>query len=162
MGIFDKLKAVKNFVTGGGATVTVEINEPSLTQPFQVVVRTHVADADIKVTKVYLQIKAIEEVVLNDVPVPIEEEIDGETRVVRVEREDYRREVTTYEQEIVVADQQELPAGSEHEWQAEITLGDALPTFNGHNARHYWQIFAGLDMFGNDPDSGWVTFEMWE
>lgn len=52
-----------------------------------------------------------------------------------------------------------LSKGQEDKWLAEFELPqDALPTFHGKDCFMKWQVQAGLDMPGNDPDSGWVEF----
>ncbi len=163
MGFLNKLKSAKNLMTGGGAKVTLEAPEPTLCAPFEVVVRASIADADVKVSRVYLRVRSVEEVRLPDVPVPVEEMIDGERRIVGTERREYSDKATLYSADYDIGEAETLEAGSERAWDALIELPeDALPTYHGHRASHQWQFYAGLDARGNDPDSGWVTVEIWQ
>ena len=42
-----------------------------------------------------------------------------------------------------------------------LELGSGFnPEFTGRYARHYYQVFAGMDCFGNDPDSGWIRLNV--
>lgn len=161
MGFLDKLKSVRNMVTGGGATVTLEVEEPSRTQPFRVHIKAVVADSDINPKRVYLKIRSVERVRVINVPVPIEKMVDGERRIVGTENGEYTQETTLFSGEFDVAGGATLPANSEHQWNIEVSLPDqAIQTYLGENASHEWEFFAGLDTFGNDPDSGWVAVEI--
>ncbi len=153
MGFFNKLK---NFVTGGGAKVTVEAIEPVLGGPFQVRIHAAVEDAEVPIKQVYLKIASLETVVIKDVEVArtIEETVEAV-------REDIERTTTVHDQKIEVAGEQVLNANEEYDWETTITLpGNVLPSFVGMTAKHEWKILAGLDTSGNDPDSGWVVIDL--
>ena len=157
MGIFDKIKAVKNMVTGGGAKVWIEVSEPALEEPFSVTVKTLIDDADLAVNRVYLKIKSVEEVVVRDVEVAVE---SGDE--IRSERRDISQSTNLFQTEINVAGADTLQAEQEYSWQVEVSLPEsALPTFEGHNANHTWYILGALDARGNDPDSGWKEVELY-
>ncbi len=153
MGIFSKLK---NMITGGGAKVTIEAVEPALRQPFTVKINVVVSDADLKIKRVYLKIAGEETVVVKDV------EIARRTGdEVEVDREDVEGSTITHEQEIEVDGEQTLEAKKEYNWETQVSLPDSvLPTYRGLSAAHEWRVFVGLDVTGNDPDSGWVELEM--
>ena len=158
MGLFDKLKSVGNMLTGGAAEVFVEVQEDaSVESPFAIRVKAMLKDQDLKIDKVYLKIRAVETVRIDDVPVARR---SGDE--IYLDNEDITRSYTTYKVEVPVAGPQTLEAGQEYEWEVEIDLKDnAAPTYYGHFAKHEWSVFAGLDAFGNDPDSGWVTIELY-
>ncbi len=59
MGIFSKLK---NYVTGGGAELSVEIESPSLTEAFTVRVNAHIQSDDLAVESVYVKLRGLETV----------------------------------------------------------------------------------------------------
>ncbi len=146
MGFFDKLKAMKNAVTGGAAKVEVETGDGAeLGEPFAVKVRA-TAKADLNISSVYVIVRAVEQVTVPDERGRIPDEIHGEYE--------------TFEDRVEVTGAQELKAGEQYEWECEITLSDddCNPTFDGEICQHIWQIQAGLDAKGNDPDSGWVHF----
>lgn len=158
MGLFDKIKQIKNFVTGGGATVSVRPAESVSNghEPIKVVIEVQVQDTDINIRNVYLKIRAIEEVVARDVDFAREE--DGELRSYQ---EDVTNTVETFDDQIEVSGPETLSAHETYEWETEFELPtDANGTYRGINAAHEWAIYAGLDMSGNDPDSGWVEIEI--
>lgn len=153
MGFFDKLK---KFVTGGGAKVSVEAVEPARGGPFPVRIHAAVADQDLAIGGVYLKIASLETVVVKDVE--IARQVGEKLETVR---EDIEKTTTVHDQKIAVAGPTTLKANEEYDWETPVTLpGDALPTYLGITARHEWKILAGLDVPGNDPDSGWVTIEL--
>lgn len=153
MGFFDKLKSIKNAVTGGSAKVFLSSEYLTIGEPFEVTVRAEVADAPLKIDRVYLKIVGSEEIEVPDVDVIYDEEGDVEGRRV----ETVRAEVETVSLEIHVADGEELEANGSYEWKVEVQLPpNAQPIFRGKYCQHTYAAFAGLDAFGNDPDSGWV------
>ncbi len=156
MGFFDKLKAVGNAITGGAANVSIVVDgEPVLGEPFNVIITADVK-SDVKVDKIYLLVKAWEEVKAEGVEIEYE---DGE---MEVEKEMVHKVVDTFNAEIAVDGAQELSAGEKYEWVVEVNVPtEHNGTYRGVHARHEWQLFAGLDAFGNDPDSGWVGFEIY-
>jgi len=150
MGFFEKLKQAKNFVTGGGANVEIQQlnSDASEGQALRFKILCHVKDADLKIDNVYLEIKAEEEVRVEDY------DISDSTGNMR--RETITREHETFRQKVIVAEAQTLEAESNHEWEVEVSLPSNLHgSYRGINARHVWYVFAGLDKSGNDPDSGW-------
>ena len=153
MGLFDKLK---NAVTGGGAKVYVDAGSVTRGQPFEVTVRAQIDDADLKCDRVYLKLEGIEEAEVPDTD--IVREPDGDTHH---RRENVRARGTTFEVEIHVAPGDELKANQSYEWTAQTEIpASANPEYTGRYAKHYYHVFAGLDCFGNDPDSGWVRLNV--
>jgi hypothetical protein len=149
MGFFDKL-------TGGAAEVRVAVlGEPILGEPFQVEISA-AATSGFKINKVYLLVKAWEEVKAEGVEIEIE---DGE---LEVEKEMVHKIVDTFNAEIEVDGTQEIDSGETKTWTVEVTIDpENNGTYRGVHARHEWQLYVGLDAFGNDPDSGWVGFEIY-
>ena len=153
MGFFSNLK---NFVTGGGAKVTIEVIEPALGGPFQVKIHAEVEDADIEIKEVYLKVASLETVIIKDVE--IAKMIDEKMETVR---EDIENTTTVHDQKIEVAGEQTLKANEEYDWETTVTLPEnALPSFIGITAKHEWKLMAGLDTSGNDPDSGWIVIHL--
>ena len=148
MGFFSKLK---NAVTGGAAEVNVEIGEAVAGEglPVKVVAR---AQSTFKINRVYLLVRASEEAVVRDIDV----HRDG-----GLIQEDVHGEIETCNMEINIADAMTLEEGADYEWETTVELPeDVNPTFRGEIIRHTWQLQAGLDAFGNDPDSGWIEFDV--
>lgn len=151
MGFFDKLKAAANSVTGGGATVTVEIGTAVRGQPVPFRVRA-TAKADLKITSVYLLVRATEHATVRDT----DARAGGGTKSELV-----RGREESYSSRVDVTGQTTLASGAEGAWEGTLTLPvSAQPTFRGRMIQHTWEVQAGLDTFGNDPDSGWVQIDV--
>lgn len=144
MGFMDKLKSMKNMVTGGGAKISLQVDGAvSPGEKVAVVVRCQVEGAAISATKVYVAARAVETVNL--------------VREQRGERDRVHDTETTFSQEFTIHGAVALPANSTHEWRGEITLPtNVQPTYRGKHAKHEWEFLAAIDVAGNDPDSGWI------
>ena len=60
-----------------------------------------------------------------------------------------------------VSGAQTLEAGKTYDWEAEVNIPGGMPgTFHGQLTRNVWEVRAGLDVKGNDPDSGWVEIQV--
>lgn len=67
---------------------------------------------------------------------------------------------TTYETRIQIAGATKLEQGQTYRW-GQVPIPPQLnPTFTGQMIQHVWEIQAGLDMTGNDPDSGWIPIQV--
>lgn len=156
MGFFDRVKSLKNAITGGAAKVYVDTGPITFGESFDVVVRVQVDDADVDVSRVYLEIEGREEIEVPDTDVVYEH--DGEeqrrTEIVRAGN------VTT-EIEVTVAQGQKLEANQGYEWTVTVELpSNAQPPYRGRYCQHSYIARASLDCFGNDPDSGWVELNI--
>lgn len=148
MSFFDKVKSLKNAITGGAAEVELYCEQVLLGEPFTVHVRVTVGEASIQANKVYLKVHGQEFV-----------------RIDTVARDEDGHEVSkpmectahTVRLELDVEPAQELEANQAYEWEVEVTLPeDAPPIYHGCHCKHVYRAMAGIDCFGNDPDSGWV------
>jgi len=149
MGFF---KNLMNKITGGGAKVSIEFIEPHLRETFKVKIMVTVADTDLKAAKIYLNIRSAEHTTTLSATDP-----DNDS----TSTEEVSSQVETYSTELVVAGGQTLKANETYEWFKEISLPpSAMPTYHGKNVRHEWEFYAGIDVAGNDPDSGWVKVEL--
>ena len=148
MGFFSKLK---NAVTGGGATIEVEISEVVVGEPFEVKVAVH-AETALKFKRAYLYLQAFETAVVHKIPVA-----DSNGVVVRTVEGEFQ----TVNMDIDIAEGGELSAGDDVEWAVEVHLPEgSMPSFQGETVGNHWRLMAGLDAFGNDPDSGWLDVEV--
>ncbi len=155
MGIFDKVKSFANKITGGSAKVFVEADSMKIGEPFQVRIKAMVKDEPIQIDRVYLQVQGLEAVRVHDTD--IQRSQDGQTRS---RSETINRTHQTYIDEINVAGQMNLAATMTYDWTEEVIIPEsAQPIYLGRYARHTYRIKAGLDMAGNDPDSGWVELK---
>jgi hypothetical protein len=156
MGLLDKVKSLKNAVTGGAAKVYVDVQNAKLSEPFEVTVRAQPQGCDVKFDRVYLDLEGIESVEVPDYDFEYEE--GGEKRK---KREIVRKSAKTVDLKLTVADAGEIKDGETAEWKIEVNLPDgSIPDFRGRYARHSYRIRAGLDCFGNDPDSGWIDIRV--
>jgi hypothetical protein len=153
MGLFSSLK---NLVTGGGAKISLEALEPVRGRPFKVRVTVQVGETECTVNKVYLHVRASEKVEVPDVEVA---EKTGDKVEARKRTVSHTESTFQHEQEVAPASV--LAAGQTYQWECEVTLPpEVLPSFTGKYARHEWTLLAGLDMRGNDPDSGWISIQI--
>lgn len=156
MGLLDKMKSIKNAVTGGAAKVYVDAVEGKLTEPFTITVRATPQGCDVKYDRVYLDIEGVESVEVPDYDFHYDEGGERRTR-----REVVRKKATTLDLKMTVAEAGELKDGENGEWSIEVSLPDgAVPHFRGRYAKHTYRMRAGLDTFGNDPDSGWIELRV--
>jgi len=154
MNLFGK---IKNMVTGGGATVTVAVlSPPARGEAFGVRVRVEVGGGDVTAHKVYVRVVGEEEVRVPDVEVATRCGDD-----IRISTETIARSTYTFDATWDVAPAQTLRAGQAYEWETGVEVpADGQPAYLGQLARHEWKILAGVDVFGNDPDTGWIVLNM--
>jgi hypothetical protein len=147
MGFFNNLK---NAVTGGAASVTVQAAPARRGQASSVHVQA-IAKADGQVNGVYLLVRAVEEAQVNDT-----DYADGRTR-----NETVHGRKVSWETKIAIAGAQPIKAGQTYDFEGMLQIpSNTNPSFRGSMIKHTWEIQAGLDMTGNDPDSGWQTIEV--
>lgn len=150
MGFFDKVKAAKNFVTGGGAEVQVQVGQAGLGVPIQVMVSAQVGGSPLSVNQIYIKVRGEEQV-----------QMTVRDRDTPGDRDRINERVETFEQVFPITGPLQLEANSQAQWQGQFQLPpNAAPSYIGRNARHVWSVMAALDIRGNDPDSGWVEFHM--
>jgi hypothetical protein len=139
MGFF---KDLKNKVTGGAATVRV--NVPAARRGQQVPVKVQAtAKANGKVTAVYLLVRAVENAQFKR---------DGEK---------ISESKVSFETRVNIAGAMEIKEGQTYDFDGQLELPvNTNPTLRGSIIDHTWEIQAGLDMPGNDPDSGWQSFDV--
>ena len=140
MGFF---KDLKNKVTGGGATVRV--NAPAARRGQAVPVQVQAtAKASGKVSSVYLLVRATESAEFKN-----------------SNNEKVQSSKVSFESRVQIAGAQELKEGETYNWDGQLELPvNSNPTLRGGIIGHTWEIQAGLDMAGNDPDSGWQSIEV--
>jgi hypothetical protein len=139
MGFF---KDLKNKVTGGAATVRV--NMPAAQRGRAVPVQVQAtAKANGKVSAVYLLVRATENA---------EFKVNGEK---------VNGSKTSYETRIQISGAQDIKEGETYNWEGQLELPvNTNPTLRGSIIDHMWEVQAGLDMPGNDPDSGWQSIDV--
>jgi len=146
MGLLDKLKAAKNFVSGGGAKLALEVGgQVELGAPVPVRVNAQIS-ASMSPQQVYVRVRAQEVVNMT-----VRDQDD------HGDRDRVNQSVTTFDQTFPITGPLELAEGEQHTWEGQFELPPSCqPSYLGKNCRHVWSIQAGLDVRGNDPDSGWT------
>lgn len=112
-------------------------------------------DNPLEVKKIYLWVKSIEkiEVPKNSLPQNMRE---NATFGLSLTNNRFPKK------EFIVAEAQNLEAGQTYTWNIDIKLeGNLSPSYTGLFAYHEWLFYAGLDVKGNDPDSGWQKFDLY-
>ena len=156
MGLFDKVKSMKNAITGGAAKVFVDAQSPKLGEPFMVTVRAQSQGASVKYDRVYLYVRGYEEVNVPDVDVVYDKDGDSHRRT-----ENVSASCVTFEHDMTVAPGGTIEPDGSEEWTIEVNIpSSAPPPYQGKYTRHFYQVYAGLDCFGNDPDSGWIKLNL--
>lgn len=143
MGFFSNLK---NAVTGGAASVQLVIPQTARrgdTIPLRV---QATAKSSAKVSAVYVLVRAREHAQLRDT--------DWQGGKSTTETVHGWR--TSFEQRVTLAGTLQLQEGQTMQWEGTFLIpASALASFHGQMCEHVWELQAGLDMTGNDPDSGW-------
>jgi len=139
MGFF---KNLKNSITGGAATVHVQVPNVRRGQAVPAKI-TATAKADGKVAAVYLLVRGLESAEWKE---------SGE----RVSNSR-----TSFETRIQISGPLDIKDGQTYNFDGQLELPvNSSPTFRGQLINHLWEVQAGLDMPGNDPDSGWQNIDV--
>ena len=154
MGFLKKLKGAVSKLTGGGAKVTVFVNGNDIKETLNITINAEVKDNPLEVKKVYLWLKSVEKI---DIPKNSLPQNMRETANFGLTLSNDRFP----KKEFIVTEVQKLEAKQTYTWNIDIKLDDeAIPSYKGHFANHEWLFYAGLDVKGNDPDSGWQKFDL--
>ncbi|MCH8961455.1 MAG: sporulation protein [Bacteroidetes bacterium] len=152
MGFLSKLKST---ITGSWADVTLSVASAQRGETAAVTVDVAVKSEPIRINRVYVQFRCTEEVKILNYQTG-RRDAEGKTIVI-----DVRKTERLLNEEIVLAGAQELAAESHHHFEGELRIPAHLPaSFEGRHASISWSAMAGLDMKGNDPDSGWQDLEI--
>ena len=176
MGLFDKLKGAINFVTGGGAKVTVEFPQSLVVPgaPFRVKVTATSTGGEVKSTGVFVDLLGVESVAARDVspssthvhagvgqdmpaesPLPSQGMGGGRSTV------DVNLSKHTFEQSFQVAPAFVLAPNETRAFEGTVVLPPQVqPTFRGAYAAHEWKIRGRVEVTGNDPDSGYLALRV--
>ena len=123
---------LKNYVTGSGAKVALKIDDPARGRPFTVTITAQTGETPCTVNKVYLYVRASEQVEIPNVEIA---KRSGDT--LEAHRQTLQHDETTYSEDIEVAPAMELQAERTYHWDAQVNLpAEVLPSFTGKCARH--------------------------
>lgn len=155
MGLFDKLKSVKNMITGGAATVELEVGDFCIGESFDVQIHAKVDDASLSMENVYLYVEGWHEI--EGTRVIVEEDADGYPYE-RIER--FTDSHKTYNFKCEVTGKDQLNANESYQWEQEVLIPEgSMECFDNGVERQYYRFCAGIDVTGNDPDSGWIRID---
>jgi len=151
MGFFSKLK---NTLTGGWAKIAIECDGGLRGDEIPVVIRVFVGAEAIDIDRVYLKVRSFEEV-----EIPRYQFQNMATQ--QMDFIDIEHSFDNYVKDYTVDGPQRLDANEEYEWEYSFTVPEECqPSFNGKLARHLWEVHAGLEMPGRDPESNWQVIEI--
>jgi hypothetical protein len=156
MGLFSK---IKNSMTGGWCEVDLDISDAVRGGTAQGVVTVRMKDEPISVDEIYVNIRCNECVRLNNYKVTVRDRDDpGDYDRHSIDIDEDER---LLDDKIVAEGECELGGGETRTFEFEFDVPEGMPpSYHGRNASVEWVAFAGLDMKGNDPDSGWVKFNV--
>ena len=153
MGIFNKLL---DFLTGGSADVSVDLTNASISKPFTINVSANIGSDDLNCRNVYIIIRCIEETLESYGPKNSKTMTDNEK--ILSQMNDWVSD-TLYYKQFNITDSCILKKGQKYSWEKEIELVEATKvSLDTKDHKILWQAQAGIDVHGNDPDSGWVDF----
>jgi len=156
MGFFSKLK---NTLTGGWADVTLDAPGGRRGDSIAVTVRVRMKGEPIAISRVYVRLTCAEIIDIPGYQIPAAGTTASATP--GRDRVDIHARESLLDQDSTLAPAQTLAANQEYEFKGRIEIPNTCPpSFGGRHARIEWQVLAGLDMKGNDPDSGWRTISV--
>jgi sporulation-control protein spo0M len=147
MGFFDKLKGMVNAVTGGAATVTIQLQQACVIPGDSVGVKITATStgAEVKSKGAYVDVFAEERVSFRD----------------ESSKEEINRSKTTVQQTIQIAPAFVLAPNETKTFEGQFQFpSNVLPTFAGSLCQHVCQIRGRIEAFGNDPDSGYQVINV--
>ena len=154
MGLFSKMV---NYVTGGSAQVDVDIDDASLSTPFSARVTAEIHDDNLKIEKVYLRFRCTEGKLAGYIE---EDKITTDNERILQEMNEWDIK-TIFRTDVDVVGETELVSGESYQWTTQVDLSEAeFPSKKTDGYEIRWEVQAGIDVPGNDPDSGWVKIDV--
>lgn len=147
MSIFSALKKV----TGKSAEVDLTIDGAVRGAKAKVTVDVHVGSDAVKAKRVYVTLRCNEVIDLPRYSTPAQAGAPaGSSTTIHVKSDE-----TVFNQEFVIAEGPDLPAGATTQFTGEIDIpANQLPTLIGRNVKVQWHAFAALDVaWATDPSS---------
>jgi hypothetical protein len=150
MGFFDKIKGAVNAVTGGAARVSIEWQPATAMpgEPLQVRITATSTGGAINSGGVFVDVRSTEQL-------KIRENALGNNNP------SINHSNQTFSQTFQIAPAFQLAPNGTMQWDGQIVLPPQVqPTYDGPMADHIWTLQGRIEMTGNDPDSGWLTFRV--
>ena len=152
MGIWDSIKKAKNYLTGGGANIEIEIiGTPHLKKAFTVRIDVEIEKSDIQADRIYIIVQNTEHVEMN---------IRSRNTTGRNRGRTHRRQNVLFKEDIVLEEMVLLTANDHFTYKADILLPEeANPSYTGVNAKVSWSLQACIEKSGNNPESERIYFD---
>jgi hypothetical protein len=163
MGIFDKLKGAMNFVTGGGASVTLQVSPDGLLrgQPVPVRVTVSSTGGPVKSSGVFVDVTAGERIRVPGSQLPTSHQQPTQPGQMARTPSDLLLSRESFDQKFPIAPAFELAANETRVFEGAIQLPTHVSgTYSGVWAVHEWRIRGRIEVTGNDPDSGFAVMRV--
>ena len=150
MGLFDKLKAAVNFVTGGAAKVQIEYSPTTAIagQPINVKITAVSTGAEVTSKGIYVDLRAVEKVSVSK-----KESVELDN--------DLNMSFETFSQEFKISADFVLGKDETKVFEGTINMpANVEPSFDGKYVSHDWEIRGRVEAKGNDPDSGYQPIKV--
>jgi len=152
MGLLDKLKSVTDIVTGGAATVYLKVEDFCIGETFRVHITVTTSSNPVKFDRGYLQVRGVEEYKV----IKTRSTEDEYGNYYEEEYETTEHEETFFFDD-VFSEADTLSEDSTFHFSVNVLIPEGSKECEqGAGYKHYYKFLAGLDTFGNDPDSGWI------
>ncbi len=154
MGIFDTLKQVGRYFTGGGAELHLQIDERFVDTESRlpVTIFCNVKEHELLIDALIVEVRALETTKVR---------VHNNTNNKHTSTQTRTMTATTYKNELIIDENFRLDPMGEYKWETEIILpAEREGTYLGINARHEWMVRAMLKKSGNNPNSQWEFFKV--
>ena len=145
MSLVDSIRKLAIKLTGTQARVCVIPRHFVLNEPLDVLVTVEVHEEEFEIRSAYLLIRGVRESTI------IDADKDGQPGTPRVEREEF------FQQKVDFLNYKLFKAREKHSYRVKFELDDGIREFSDEAGNKvYYELLAGLDVFGNDPGSSWI------
>lgn len=155
MGVFDKLKAATQAMTGGAAKVSIAYPLQAVFpgEPMAIQITVMSSGGEVKSQGVFVDLVAQEHVTASENATCPRCQNKFSTPV--------REAKKTFEQSFPVAPAFVLSPGETRAFPVMLPVpSGAQPTYAGPQTHHEWKIRGRMQSFGNDPDSGFQVLRV--
>lgn len=167
MGVWDSVRNAVDRVTGSAAHVSISVDRgvvrPGNDLKVHVVVKN--GPAPLEARALLLEIEGVEAIDLprhanmNQVIHDIATAKPGTQQP--AQPASTVNSATTFEAKITIASGLSFTAGQERKFDGRVRLpNNVQPTYDGKYVKHFYRFRARLDVFGTDPDSGWMALKV--
>ena len=141
----DSIKRLAIRLTGTQAKVSLIPRHFVLNEAIDVSVSVEVHEEEFEIRSAYLLIRGVSEMTI------IDTDENGQPSTPRVEREEF------FQQKVDFLNYKLFKAREKHSYKVTFELDDGVRDFSEEAGNKvYYELLAGLDVFGNDPGSSWV------